>query len=97
MVKVVVVANAIKKAKLSIFHNLNEKNLQKIREIASSPNPLLILSRSFAPSIYGHEIIKKGLILLLFGGSEKNLETGTHIRGDINCLLLGDPGFKIEL
>lgn len=50
------------------------------------------IARSIAPSIYGHANIKLGIALALFGGQEKH-PTGTHrLRGDINILLLGDPG-----
>ena len=48
--------------------------------------------KSIAPSIYGHANIKRGVAMALFGGQEKH-PTGTHrLRGDINLLLLGDPG-----
>jgi DNA replication licensing factor MCM2 len=47
---------------------------------------------SIAPSIYGHENIKMGLALALFGGVAKQPHNSHRLRGDINVLLLGDPG-----
>ncbi|KAF5356287.1 hypothetical protein D9756_004192 [Leucocoprinus leucothites] len=49
-------------------------------------------SKSVAPSIYGSLDIKKAITCLLFGGSKKVLPDGMRLRGDINVLLLGDPG-----
>ncbi|KAJ7071508.1 MCM-domain-containing protein [Mycena amicta] len=49
-------------------------------------------ARSVAPSIYGSLDIKKAITCLLFGGSKKMLPDGMRLRGDINVLLLGDPG-----
>ena len=70
---------------------LTEHDHAEIRKIAQRRDVLNVLSGSIAPTIYGHGAIKKALLLLLLGGVEKNLENGTHIRGDINMLMVGDP------
>lgn len=49
-------------------------------------------ANSIAPSIYGNADIKKAVVCLLMGGSKKILPDGMRLRGDINVLLLGDPG-----
>ncbi|CAF4299960.1 unnamed protein product, partial [Rotaria sp. Silwood2] len=51
-----------------------------------------IISNSIAPSIYGVHDIKKAIACLLFGGSRKRLPDGLFRRGDVNVLLVGDPG-----
>jgi len=65
---------------------------EKIRLLASSPNIYEMISKSIAPSIFGSLDIKKAIACLLFGGSRKRLPDGLTRRGDINILLLGDPG-----
>jgi DNA replication licensing factor MCM2 len=52
----------------------------------------LQIVKSIAPSIYGHEDIKTAIALAMFGGQEKNVKGKHRLRGDINVLLLGDPG-----
>ncbi|XP_041974157.1 DNA replication licensing factor Mcm7 [Aricia agestis] len=49
------------------------------------------MARSLAPEIYGHEDVKKALLLLLVGGVDKR-PNGMKIRGNINVCLMGDPG-----
>lgn len=64
---------------------------QRFRQMAADPEVYQKLVTNIAPSIYGHENIKKALTCLLFGGSTKYLPDQTKLRGDINVLLIGDP------
>jgi len=64
-----------------IIHNLAKDETIGERIIAS-----------IAPSVYGHEDIKRALALSLFGGVSKNPGDKHKVRGDINVLLCGDPG-----
>lgn len=61
-------------------------------EMARSDGFYERFAKSVAPSIFGSLDIKKAITCLLFGGSKKILPDGMRLRGDINVLLLGDPG-----
>jgi DNA replicative helicase MCM subunit Mcm2 (Cdc46/Mcm family) len=64
----------------------------EIVQVATSEDPIGILSSSIAPEIFGHEDIKRALLLQLVGGCTRKLPDGMRIRGDINICLMGDPG-----
>ncbi|KAN0071513.1 MCM2/3/5 family domain containing protein [Elaphomyces granulatus] len=70
---------------------ITDTDIRNINKVAKKKNVFDLLSQSLAPSIYGHDHIKKAILLMLLGGVEKNLDNGTHLRGDINILMVGDP------
>lgn len=65
---------------------------EAIRDLQEDRNLYSRLANSIAPEIYGHEDVKKALLLLLVGGVTKTVGDGMKIRGDINVCLMGDPG-----
>ncbi|AQK94455.1 Putative mini-chromosome maintenance (MCM) complex protein family [Zea mays] len=67
------------------------EDLKRMKEISRRNDTFDLLGNSLAPSIYGHLWIKKAVVLLMLGGVEKNLKNGTHLRGDINMMMVGDP------
>jgi len=68
-----------------------EMTEEEVQVLSNEPDFYEKLSSSIAPEIYGHEDIKKALLLLLVGGVDKN-PNGMKIRGNINMCLMGDPG-----
>jgi DNA replication licensing factor MCM3 len=70
---------------------ITDTDIRNINKVSKQRRLFDLLSQSLAPSIYGHDYIKKAILLMLLGGMEKNLENGTHLRGDINILMVGDP------
>ncbi|KAK3905136.1 DNA replication licensing factor mcm2 [Staphylotrichum tortipilum] len=71
---------------------MTEDDEHRIRQLSKDPHIVDKLINSIAPSIYGHTDIKTAVALSLFGGVAKITRGAHHVRGDINVLLLGDPG-----
>ncbi len=63
----------------------------EIRKLASNPNIYEMLVDSMAPSLFGLRHIKESVIMQLFGGVPRTLPDGTHFRGEIHILIIGDP------
>ena len=91
-----VVANQIvllsgAEGRVKVDSSINEVDISNFMMFAKKPKVLSRMARSIAPSICGHDYIKRALLLLLIGGKERNLSNGTHLRGDLNLLMVGDP------
>lgn len=71
--------------------SISDIDKSTIKSLSKNPDIFHIITQSVAPSIYGHTEIKQALVLALFSGVPKKKDSH-KIRGDINILLLGDPG-----
>lgn len=66
--------------------------IDKLKELSKLPDIYDRLTRSLAPNIWELDDVKRGLLCQLFGGNALRLPSGANFRGDINILLVGDPG-----
>uniref|UniRef100_A0A3B5LK93 DNA replication licensing factor MCM3 n=1 Tax=Xiphophorus couchianus TaxID=32473 RepID=A0A3B5LK93_9TELE len=91
--RTIMIACHVKQMSKEVSQSFSADDVAKIRNFSRtrSVNVFDQLARSLAPSIHGHDYIKKAILCMLLGGVEKVLENGTRIRGDINVLLIGDP------
>ncbi|MCX6686394.1 MAG: minichromosome maintenance protein MCM [Methanoregula sp.] len=71
---------------------IDEKAEDDIKTLSGDPMIYRKITHSIAPTIYGSEDVKEAIALQLFGGIAKEMPDGTHLRGDIHVLLIGDPG-----
>ncbi|CAI2354673.1 unnamed protein product [Caenorhabditis sp. 36 PRJEB53466] len=74
------------------FNVFTPEEERQFKTLAQRKDVYELIAKSIAPSIYGSVDIKKSIACLLFGGARKKLPDGITRRGDINVLLLGDPG-----
>jgi DNA replicative helicase MCM subunit Mcm2 (Cdc46/Mcm family) len=71
---------------------ISREEEEEIKQLAAMPGAYDRLIASVAPSIYGHDLHKEALLLMMLGSKQKKLPDGSTLRGDINILLVGDPG-----
>ncbi|KAL0412456.1 UNVERIFIED_CONTAM: DNA replication licensing factor MCM4 [Sesamum radiatum] len=71
---------------------LDEDKVEQLKELSKQPDIYERLTKSLAPNIWELDDVKKGLLCQLFGGNALKLPSGASFRGDINILLVGDPG-----
>jgi DNA replication licensing factor MCM6 len=70
---------------------LMEQEREELLAMAEMPDIYQRLVKSIAPTVYGHDIVKRGILLQLLGGVHKQTNEGIHLRGDLNICIVGDP------
>ncbi|OKL58208.1 DNA replication licensing factor mcm6 [Talaromyces atroroseus] len=79
-------------AQEALLQTFTPAEVQELKQLVESEHVYQRLVNSIAPMIYGHQSIKKGLLLQLIGGVSKSTEQeGMQLRGDINICIVGDP------
>lgn len=71
---------------------IDEEDEKTILDLSHDTGIYYKIAHSIAPTIYGNDEVKEAISLILFGGIGKEMPDGSHLRGDIHMLLVGDPG-----
>jgi len=90
--KTFIEANSIKRKNELKMDNIGEEELKEILQLSKDPTIRDRLIASIAPSVYGEKHVKTSIAMAMFGGVPKVVAGQHKIRGDINVLILGDPG-----
>merc|ERR1712086_228455 len=89
----VIMANHVyRKDETNATDRMTDDDIKAITQLSKDERIGERIIASIAPSVFGHEDIKRALALSLFGGVSKNPQEKRKVRGDINVLLCGDPG-----
>ncbi|XP_075444718.1 maternal DNA replication licensing factor mcm6 [Ascaphus truei] len=75
----------------SLKNQMTVQEWEKVFEMSQDKNLYHNLCTSLFPTIHGNDEIKRGVLLMLFGGVPKTTMEGTSLRGDINVCIVGDP------
>ena len=78
-------------AQEAVLASMTHAEIEDLRKMVHSDHIYSRLVDSLAPMVYGHEIVKKGLLLQLMSGVSKTTKEGMALRGDINICIVGDP------
>ncbi|XP_041102563.1 MCM6 minichromosome maintenance deficient 6, like [Polyodon spathula] len=75
----------------NIKNQMTIQEWEQVFEMSQDKNLYHNLCTSLFPTIHGNDEIKRGILLMLFGGVPKTTMEGTSLRGDINICIVGDP------
>lgn len=75
----------------SVLQNYTKEEQQEISAMKAHARLYQKMVNSIAPTVYGHDEVKRGVLLMLFGGVHKSTNEGISLRGDVNVCIVGDP------
>eukprot|EP01064_Diplonema_japonicum_P019981 TRINITY_DN2894_c0_g1_i3.p1 TRINITY_DN2894_c0_g1~~TRINITY_DN2894_c0_g1_i3.p1 ORF type:complete len:913 (+),score=187.04 TRINITY_DN2894_c0_g1_i3:50-2740(+) len=85
-------ANSVRRRVDDLQESMTNEEKEELKLLSHNPSIVDKIIKSICPSIHGNEMVKAGVACSLFGGVQKEADGGHKLRGDINVLLVGDPG-----